>query len=263
MTDKYDPLLDEQPARYVVGIDLGTTNSAVAYVDTFEQPWRVQSLRLPQLVAAGVVDERDTLPSFLYEAASGESESGSLRLPWQNQDPSYTVGVYARDQGGKTPGRLIASAKSWLCHTGVDRTANLLPWRGAEDVERLSPVEASARILGHIRDAWNAHFADAPLAQQDIILTLPASFDEIARELTVEAAAAARLPRVVLIEEPQAAFYAWVYKHRQRLAIAGATGPDDSGVRYRRWNIRLHTDSGPRQRLRPHIPDTRQADNAS
>ena len=214
MTDMYDPLLDEQPARYVVGIDLGTTNSAVAYVDTLDAEWRVHSFRVSQLVAPGIVEERDTLPSFHYEAAAGESAGGNLRLPWQKHDPTYAIGVYARDQGGKAPGRLIASAKSWLCHTGVDRTANLLPWRGAEDVERLSPVEASARILRHIRAAWNARFPDAPLAEQDIILTLPASFDEIARELTVEAAAAAELPRVVLIEEPQAAFYAWVYKHR-------------------------------------------------
>ncbi len=214
MTDRYDPLLDEQPARYVVGIDLGTTNSAVAYVDTLEAEWRVQSFRIPQLVAPGLVEERDTLPSFHYEAATGESAAGSLRLPWQKHDPAHAIGVYARDQGGKAPGRLIASAKSWLCHSGVDRTANLLPWRGAEDVERLSPVEASARILRHVRDAWNARFPGSPLADQDVILTLPASFDEIARELTVQAAAAAGLPRVVLIEEPQAAFYAWVYKHR-------------------------------------------------
>ena len=191
MTDQFDPLLDEQPARYVVGIDLGTTNSAVAYVDTQATDWHVESFRVPQLVAPGVVEERDTLPSFHYEAAAGESSGGALRLAWQKQDPTNAVGVYARDQGGKAPGRLIASAKSWFCHTGVDRTADLLPWRGAEDVERLSPVEASARILRHIRDAWNARFPGAPLAEQDIILTLPASFDEIARELTVQAAARA------------------------------------------------------------------------
>ncbi len=214
MTDKFDPLLDELPARFVVGMDLGTTNSAMAYVDTQASAWRVESFRVPQLIAPGLVEERDVLPSFHYEAAAGESAAGNLRLPWQRQDPHYAMGVYARDQGGKTPGRLIASAKSWLCHTGVDRTASLLPWRGAEDVERLSPVEASSRILRHMRDAWNARFPHAPLAEQDVILTLPASFDEIARELTVQAAAEAKLPRVVLIEEPQAAFYAWVYKHQ-------------------------------------------------
>jgi hypothetical protein len=123
------------------------------------------------------------------------------------------VGAFARDEGTKTPGRLIASAKSWLSHSGVDRTAELLPWQGAADVERLSPVEVSARYLRHMRAAWDARFPHAPLADQDVVITLPASFDEVARELTVEAARLAGLPRVVLIEEPQAAFYAWVDKH--------------------------------------------------
>ena len=230
MTDTFDPLLDERPARYVVGIDLGTTNSAVAYVDTDESPWRAQSFRVPQLVAAGVVEQLDALPSFHYEAAAGESADGVLRLPWHKHDPTSVVGAYARDQGGKSPGRLIASAKSWLCHTGVDRTADLLPWHGAADVERLSPVEASARILRHIRDAWDARFPKHPLAEQDIVLTLPASFDEIARELTVQAAASADLPRVVLLEEPQAAFYAWVYQHRDDWPHASAAGPNDPGL---------------------------------
>jgi hypothetical protein len=132
-----------------------------------------------------------------------------------NDDKSpYAVGFFARDQGTLVPGRLINSAKSWLCHPGVDRTAPLLPWHGTEDVERLSPVEVSARYLAHVRDAWNAEFPREPLEKQDFVLTLPASFDEVARELTVKAAAAAGLPRVVLIEEPQAAFYAWIYSHQ-------------------------------------------------
>ena len=114
------------------------------------------------------------------------------------------------------PGRLISSAKSWLCHSGVDRTAALLPWHGAADVQRLSPVEVSSRYLAHVRAAWDARFPQHPLAQQDFVLTLPASFDEVARELTIKAAALAGLPRVVLIEEPQAAFYAWIDAHRDR-----------------------------------------------
>ena len=215
MTQPFDPLIDEIPARYVVGIDLGTTNSAVAYVDTQESPWQVRVLMIPQLVASGVVEERDTLPSCHYEAAEGEAAGGALRLPWDRHDPRVVVGFHARDQGGRNPGRLITSAKSWLCHAGVDRTADLLPWHGAADVERLSPIAVSARILQHVREAWNVQFPHAPLAEQDIVLTLPASFDEIARELTVEAAAQAALPRVVLLEEPQAAFYAWVYNHSQ------------------------------------------------
>ena len=210
---KFDPLVDELPSRYVVGIDLGTTNSAVAYVDTHETPWQVHVLPIPQLVAAGEVEARETLPSFHYQATTAEANSGALRLPWSEEHPSAAVGFFARDQGTQTPGRLIASAKSWLCHTGVDRTAELLPWQGVADVDRLSPVEVASCYLRHIRDAWNAAFRAEPLAKQQLVITLPASFDEVARELTVRAAAEADLPRVVLVEEPQAAFYAWVYRH--------------------------------------------------
>ncbi|MEN6406936.1 MAG: Hsp70 family protein [Thermoguttaceae bacterium] len=200
-------------SRYVVGFDLGTTNSAVTYVDTTQSPWRIQTFAVPQLVAPGQVEARETLPSFHYQPAAGELSAGALRLPWQKTDPAYAVGFFARDHGATAPGRLIASAKSWLCHSGVDRTAALLPWQGADDVERLSPVEVSSRYLCHVRDAWNARFPHDPLEQQDFVLTLPASFDEVARELTVRAAAAAGLPRVVLIEEPQAAFYSWIDDH--------------------------------------------------
>ncbi len=217
---------DEVPSRYVVGIDLGTTNSAVCYVDTQERPWKVRVLEIPQLVAPGQVEARDTLPSFHYQplTASGvrESQGGStvpLGRPHREADtsrsPAYVVGFMARDWGSGTPGRLVSSAKSWLCHTGVDRTADLLPWHAASDVQRISPVEASSRYLAHIRGAWNDRFKSEPLERQDIVLTLPASFDEIARELTVQSAARAGLARVVLIEEPQAAFYAWIYKHQE------------------------------------------------
>ena len=209
----FDPLVDQAPARYVVGIDLGTTNSAVMYIDTQQRPWRIQSLAVPQLVAPGQVEPRDTLPSFHFQPFAHESSDQSLRLPWQVDPRNWIVGVMARDEGMKSPGRLIASAKSWLCHSGVDRVAKLLPWQGSDDVERLSPVEASGRFLRHIHEAWDAKFPSDSLAAQDIVITLPASFDEVARELTVQAAAAAGLPNVVLIEEPQAAFYAWVYKH--------------------------------------------------
>lgn len=205
----------DSPSRYVVGIDLGTTNSAVAFVDTAAEVWRVETFAVPQLVAAGVVEARETLPSFHYQRGAGEFSVGALRLPWTSGDPDSAVGVFARDQGANSPGRLIASAKSWLCHSGVDRLAELLPWHGAPDVERLSPVEASGRYLAHIRAAWNHRFPDAPLETQEIVLTLPASFDEVARELTVKAAAAAGLPRVVLIEEPQAAIYQWINAHQQ------------------------------------------------
>ena len=210
----FDPLLDRAPARFVVGIDLGTTNSAVMYVDTEESPWQVRPLGLPQLVAAHQVETRDTLPSFSFQAAASTFTAEALQLPWETDRRDWCVGVMAREEGNRSPERLVASAKSWLCHSSVDRTGKLLPWQGDPDVERLSPVAASARYLSHIHDAWNHQFPKHSLAEQEIVITLPASFDEVARELTVEAASEAGLSRVVLIEEPQAAFYAWVYKHR-------------------------------------------------
>ncbi len=201
-----------ETCRFVAGIDLGTTNSAITFVDTIQVPRRVRVCAVPQLVAAGLVESRETLPSFHYEAAANEFPTHALDLPWQTA-AATAVGVFAREQGRLVPGRVIDSAKSWLCHTGVDRTDDLLPWHGAADVARLSPVEVSSRYLAHLKAAWDHRFPDHPLAEQDIILTLPASFDEVARELTVQAARQAGLPRVVLIEEPQAAFYAWIDHH--------------------------------------------------
>ena len=207
--DSLDPQ-EEQPGRYIVGIDLGTTNSAVAYVDTAQEPWRVQTLPIPQLVDLGQHESRDSLPSFHYQPLAEE-----LAAVGSPAERNYLVGVLARDLGVRNPSRLVVSAKSWLCHSGVDRTADLLPWQSAADVVRISPVEASARYLRLLRDAWETRFPAEPLAAQDLVLTLPASFDEVARELTVQAAATAGLPRVVLIEEPQAAFYAWINAHPQ------------------------------------------------
>ena len=226
-------------SRYVVGFDLGTTNSAVCFVDTHQSPWRVETFAVPQLVAPGQVEARETLPSFHYQPAAGEGSGFRVQdsAIWgegrgargegrgvrgrhlsdasgKANESSYAVGFFARDQGTLAPGRMINSAKSWLCHSGVDRMARLLPWHGAEDVDRLSPVEVSGRYLAHVREAWNAKFPSEPLEKQDFVLTLPASFDEVARELTVKAAAMAGLPRVVLIEEPQAAFYSWIYAHQ-------------------------------------------------
>ena len=208
-----DPLLDEAPSRYLVGIDLGTTNCAVCYVDTESKQRKIKVLSIPQITAMAVSETRETLPSFHFEPSTGQTDGDSLKLPWDtsNQKPkSYCVGVMARTASASTNGRTIASAKSWLCHAGVDRTDALLPWQGAADVKKLSPMEASSRYLAHIRDAWNHQFPNEPLEDQDIVLTLPASFDEVARELTIEAARTAKLPKVILIEEPQAAFYAWV-----------------------------------------------------
>jgi len=193
----------QEASRFVVGIDLGTTNSAVGYIDTAEAPWQVHTLAIPQLVAPGEVEARETLPSFHYEAAAGELSKGALRLPWDTAEPRSTVGVFARDHGATVPGRLIASVKSWLCHSGVDRTAAILPWHGASDVERLSPVAVSSRYLSHIAMAWDTRFPEHPLHRQEVTLTVPASFDEVARELTVAAAHQAGLHHLVLLEEPQ------------------------------------------------------------
>ena len=141
-----NPSSEATSARYVVGIDLGTTNSAATYVDTEESPWEVRTFVVPQLVAPGQVEARETLPSCHYQPAPGELSPGALRLPWSSEEPGYAVGFFARDHGAMVPGRLIVSAKSWLCHSGVDRTAPLLPWHGAPDVEPLSPVEASCAL---------------------------------------------------------------------------------------------------------------------
>lgn len=206
-------------ARYLVGIDLGTTNTACAYVDA-EAGRTIEVFEVPQLVAPGEVRARPTLPSFVYLAGSHDLPSGSLDLPWAT-GRSFCVGELAREQGARIPGRLVSSAKSWLCHGGVDRTAPILPWGAGDEVPRISPVDASAHILTHLREAWDASFPE-PLAAQEIVLTVPASFDEVARELTLEAARAAGLPAVVLLEEPQAALYAWLLAHesdwRRRLA---------------------------------------------
>jgi molecular chaperone DnaK (HSP70) len=204
---------NEPSPRYVVGIDLGTTNSAVAFVDTQGDRWVVRDFAIPQLTAPNEVEARAVLPSFHYEPARGEFVPGALKLPWSPADASsaaYSVGFFARDHGAAVPGRLVVSAKSWLSHGGVDRTAPLLPWHGAADVTRLSPVEVSRRYLAHLRAAWDFAHPKHPLAEQDVVLTVPASFDEVAREMTVDAAKGAGILRVTLLEEPQAAFYAWI-----------------------------------------------------
>ena len=205
---------------YVVGIDLGTTNSALAYADAGEVDEasgpslpEIRSMSIPQVVAPGEVGERPVLPSFLYLPADSEFPAGALDLPWKKKADT-TAGLFARDHGAKVPGRLVGSAKSWLSHPGVDRRSALLPWSAPEGVPKVSPVAASSTYLAHLRDAWTAQIAgkssDARLGKQDVLLTVPASFDAAARDLTVEAARAAGLVNVTLLEEPQAAFYAWL-----------------------------------------------------
>lgn len=199
------------PARYVVGIDLGTTNSVVAYAELSagDTSADVHSFGVPQLIAPGTVEPRPVLPSFLYLPTDEERSGDALRLPWRNTSPAV-AGSFAQRRGAEVPARLIASAKSWLCHPGVDRTTALLPFGSPDDIPKLSPVEASAHLLAHLRHAWNHAFPQAPLENQEVLLTVPASFDAVARDLTLRAAQDAGLPRPTVIEEPQAAFYAWI-----------------------------------------------------
>jgi hypothetical protein len=207
-------------SRFAVGIDLGTTNCALAWTDTATEPeadtFAVENLPIPQLVELGVVEDRTLLPSFLYLPTEGELPAGSLQLPW---DPrrDYAVGELARQLGSRVPTRLVSSAKSWLVHVGVDRRAPILPWQAPEGVRRVSPVEASSRYLQHLIEAWQfrqrERFGEEPLIAQDVVLTVPASFDASARDLTVEAARAVGLEQLTLLEEPQAAFYAWIHTH--------------------------------------------------
>jgi len=200
--------------RYVVGIDLGTTHCALAYApipaDEAEPLPTPSILAIPQLVAQGTIEARELLPSFFYIAHESD---GPQALPWDPQR-TYVVGEHARARGVDAPARVIASAKSWLCHPSVDRRSAILPPGAPEDVERISPVEASWRYLEHLVEAWDHVVAkgdpELALTKQSVVLTVPASFDASARELTTEAAYAAGLQDLTLLEEPQAAFYAWL-----------------------------------------------------
>ena len=184
----------------------------------------VHLFAIEQLIAPGAVAARSLLPSARYHPAEGELAAADLQLPWPAADPGEVadviVGELARERGSRVPGRLVASAKSWLSHAGVDRIAPILPWGAADEIARVSPVAASASYLAHIRAAWNQRFPRQPLERQEVVLTVPASFDEAARALTVEAARLAGLPRLRLLEEPQAACYDWLHRHRGEVAAA-------------------------------------------
>ena len=216
----------ETPSRFLVGIDLGTVNSALAWIDLAAEGDPLDSLSVMpvlQLVAPGELAELPLLPSSAYLPGAHELPPSATQLPWGK--PAAVVGELARAQGARVPGRLISSAKSWLSHAGVDRTAAILPWGAPEEVPRLSPVDASALYLSHLRQAWALRHPDAPLEAQEVVLTVPASFDEVARELTVLAARAAGLERINLLEEPQAAFYDFVARHRAALSAALGGAP--------------------------------------
>jgi molecular chaperone DnaK (HSP70) len=212
-------------SRYLIGIDLGTTNCAVSFIDTDEPVQgaspRIRNFDVAQLTSPGEIRAAPVLPSFLYFPTEREVSSGLVNLPWK-EHPSAIVGVMARDHGALAPGRQISSAKSWLCQSTVDRTTNLLPREAEPPEPMMSPVEASASYLVHLRNAWNHAMSGGDggdsnqlFENQEIVLTVPASFDEEARELTVEAAKQAGLGKLTLLEEPLAAFYAWVAGHQE------------------------------------------------
>ena len=200
-------------ARYAIGIDLGTTHSALSYVDLQASDGEKADqgvLGIPQLSAPGTVEALPLLPSFLYLPHPDELAPGELALPWTNGQAAPVVGEMARSRGASTPIRLVSSAKSWLSHPSVDRRAAILPTDAPEEVERVSPLAASTRYLEHLKAAWNATHPDAPFEQQAVTVTIPASFDPAARELTAEAAKSAGYGSPTLLEEPQAALYSWI-----------------------------------------------------
>ncbi len=208
-------------SKYIIGIDLGTTHSVLAYTETNvseEQVPQINIFAVPQIVSPGEVKAQNLLPSFLFLPGPHDVPPGSLALPW-NSEAEIVVGEFARKRGAEIPNRLVASAKSWLCNAGVDRTQPILPWDSPADAKKVSPVEASALFLQHLVDAWNHQMAaddpDARFENQDIYLTVPASFDAVARELTVKAAEVSGIGQMTLIEEPQAAFYAWVENQKE------------------------------------------------
>ncbi len=203
--------------KYVIGIDLGTTNSGMAFAEpgAATDPHQLPPVNLfcvPQLVNPGEVRDEDLLPSALFLPGAADFPAGSIALPWR-PDIGHVVGRLAQSRGIESAGRLVSSAKSWLSHTGVDRTAAILPPDAPEDGKRVSPLEASRRYLEHLRDAWNQKMPDASFDDQQVLITVPASFDAVARELTQRAAEEAGYRNPILLEEPQAAFYAWIERH--------------------------------------------------
>ncbi|MEI7698281.1 MAG: Hsp70 family protein [Planctomycetia bacterium] len=197
-------------AAFVIGIDLGTTNSVLAYASLRQERAEVKVLPIPQLTAAHTVESRSVLPSFLYLASDTEISAGAFGVPW-NAGASFAVGAVARSLSAEAPDRTVAAAKSWLCHSRVDRRQPILPWQAPASVPKISPVSVSQRYLEHLIAAWHQAFPEDMFADQSIVLTVPASFDAAARELTREAALAAGFPESFrLLEEPQAATYAWL-----------------------------------------------------
>ena len=205
----------ETDARYSIGIDLGTTHCVLSYLDLTKatadptEEVEVSVMSIPQLSQPGLIEEKKQLPSFIYRAHDSELNEDDITLPWSDE-PDVIAGSIARELGSKTPIRLVSSAKSWLCHGGIDRHADILPAGSPEEVSKISPLTATVEYLDHLRNAWDHQFPDYPLTEQEVTITIPASFDPAARELTAEAASHISFDHLTLLEEPQAAVYNWI-----------------------------------------------------
>ena len=250
---------DLMTANYVLGIDLGTTNSVIAFCPLGVDDPELQLLPIPQLVDSGTVESRDALPSFLYLGAEHDA-SGSLDLAWA-EGRDFAVGQLARRQAAEVPDRTVGAAKSWLCHSRIDRHQSVLPWGAPDEVPKVSPVTATRRYLEHLVAAWEAAYPDSPVADQQVVLTVPASFDASARELTREAALAAGFPQdFVLLEEPQAAVYSWLAntgdRWRKTMGVGDKTARLRCGGRHNRLDPRWSLPGG--GRTDPPTPGSRQ-----
>lgn len=212
-------------AAYIIGIDLGTTNCTMAYtpMPLNSQPSSpIEQFAIPQVMSAGEQGEHPSLPSTIYYPLPEELAAALAKIEWDPQR-SYSIGTFARHRGAELPTRLITSAKSWLCHQGIDRRAQILPLESDDVTNKMSPLEACAELLRHLKEAWDQKKPEAPFLQQHILITVPASFDPSARQLVQEAAEQVGYPEIILLEEPQAAFYAWLHLHndswRQQLKV--------------------------------------------
>jgi molecular chaperone DnaK (HSP70) len=239
-------------ASYIIGIDLGTTNSTMAYT-RLEQEGVVEQFAIAQVAQAGAQENQPSLPSFIYYALPEELAAKVAGIEWDSSR-SFSIGSFARDRGAEVPSRVIASAKSWLCHNGIDRRAPILPLESDDVEQKMSPLEACAQILRHLQEAWDHHMPEAPFVEQHVLITVPASFDPSARQLVQEAAQSVSYPEIILLEEPQAAFYAWLNKHgdewRKQLKVGdcvlvidiggGTTDFSLIGVEDEEGNLNLH-----------------------
>lgn len=203
--------------EYIIGIDFGTTNCTMAYAAAHVDSKKLSEIKqfeIPQVIQAGAQKNHPSLPSFIYYPLPEELTKKLGSVDW-NKDQNYSIGTFAKERGGEVPTRLISSAKSWLCHNGIDRREKILPLEFDEDEKKVSPLEACSKILLHLRESWDAVNPNALLKSQQVLITVPASFDPSARQLIQEAAQMAGYPEIVLLEEPQAAFYSWLYANHE------------------------------------------------